>query len=203
MTPPGEGLTASRLRQSDPVQSLPWHRLPASGPAKATAERFAHICAVRRAAALRLRFSPCACATTWRRRHRRGSAPGREGRALVSLRRATGSECTSCSFLRCSGTSSGWSVKWAPCRSKSCKCKSARPPCASSCGGRSPPSARPAWTAPHAESLHMHPRGMESHTAPCPARYGIRAMGVRWVGYGTSFPRPTARSVCGCEACRA
>ena len=54
--PARRGLTASRLRQSDPVQSLPWHRLPASGPAKATAERFAHICAVRRAAALRLRF---------------------------------------------------------------------------------------------------------------------------------------------------
>jgi hypothetical protein len=88
--PARRGPTASRLRQSDPVQSLPRHRLPASGRKGHRGTLCSHL---RRSSRRRAKaaFSPCACAATWRRRHRRGSAPGREGRPLVSLRRATGS----------------------------------------------------------------------------------------------------------------
>lgn len=80
--PARRGPTASRLRQSDPVQSLPWHRLPASGRKGHRGTLCSHL---RRSSRRRAKaaFSPCACAATWRRRHRRGSAPGREGRPLA------------------------------------------------------------------------------------------------------------------------
>ena len=88
--PARRGLTASRLPQTDPVQSLPWHRLPARGPQRhrGTLARLAPFVApaalscaftvrMRRDVAAAAASSPWVCAGA--------------GRAAVRLRRATGS----------------------------------------------------------------------------------------------------------------